>query len=186
MLDTTKVADVTTAEIEKGAGACEAVKTGGVFTVACHGPDGQLKWEDSFHNLVVNVGLKDMNEKFFSGSGYTAAWYIGLVNSGASYAAGNTASSHAGWTENTDYSQANRPQLSFGASTTANPSVITASAATFSMTNTATIGGAFVINDNTKGGTSGILFSAGNFSGGNKTVANGDTLNVTYSLSTAG
>lgn len=186
MLDTTKVADVVTAEVEKGAGASEAVKTGGVFTVTCYDADGQLKWEENFHNLVVNVGLKDMNEKFFSGSGYTATWYIGLVNSGASYSGGDTAGTHAGWTENTDYSQANRPQLTFGSSTTANPSVITASAATFSMTNTATIGGAFVISDNTKGGTTGILFSAGNFTGGNKTVANGDTLNVTYSLSTAG
>ena len=186
MLDKTKAADMVTAGVGKNGGTDELVTTGGVFHVTCFDADGNLKWEDAFHNLVVNVGLQDINDKYFSGVSYTAAWYIGLVNSGASYAAGDNASSHGGWTENTSYSQGARPTLSFGGSTLANPSVISASAATFSMTGTATIGGAFVISNSTKGGTTGILFSAGNFVGGNKSVANGDTLNVTYSLSTAG
>ena len=58
-------------------------KAGGVFTIQCHDKDGLLKWETSKHNLVVNEGLKFMNDKFFTGSAYTAAWYIGLYGSGA-------------------------------------------------------------------------------------------------------
>jgi hypothetical protein len=49
------------------------------------------------------------------------------------------------------------------------------------MTGSATIAGAFLCN--VASGTSGILFSAGDFSAGDKVVANGDTLNVTYTFS---
>ena len=47
---------------------------------------------------------------------------------------------------------------------------------------TATVGGAFLCN--AASGTSGILFSASDFqSPGDRTVASGDTLNVTYTFS---
>ena len=166
----------------------EKVKAGGVFTVQCFDKDGQLKWEAKEHNLVVNVGLKDMNDKYFSGSSYTAAWYIGLYGAAASNnpAAGDTMSSHAGWTEVTAYSQATRPQAVFGAATTADPSVISnaSSVAVYSINGTTVVGGAFLTSDNTKGGTTGILFSASDFqSPGDRSVASGDTLNVTYQFS---
>lgn len=166
----------------------EKVKAGGVFTVQCFDKDGQLKWEAKEHNLVVNVGLKDMNEKYFTGSGYTAAWYLGLYGAAATNdpAAGDTMASHAGWTEVTAYSQATRPQAIFGTATAADPSVIsnTASVAVFSVNGTATVGGAFLTSDNTKGGTTGTLFSAGDFQApGDRSVVSGDTLNVTYQFS---
>ena len=168
--------------------SAEKAKAGGVFTVQCFDKDGQLKWQAQEHNLVVNVGLKDMNEKYFSGSGYTAAWYLGLYGAAASNnpAAGDTMASHAGWTEVTAYSQATRPQAIFGTATTADPSVIsnTASVAVFSVNGTATVGGAFLTSDNTKGGTTGTLFSAGDFQApGDRSVVSGDTLNVTYQFS---
>ncbi len=161
---------------------------GGVFHFQCFDKDGNLKWEDKAHNLVVNVGLKDMNEKYFTGSAYTATWYLGLVNNSPSptYAAGDTMSSHAGWVESTDYTQATRPAATFGTSTTADPSVITnsSSVAVFSMNGTVTIAGAFLTSNNTKSGTTGTLFSASTFqSPGARSVVNGDTLNVTYQFS---
>lgn len=166
----------------------DKVKAGGVFTIQCHDKDGNLKWEDSSHNLVVNVGLQDMNAKYFTGSSYTAAWYLGLYGAGASNtpAASDTMSSHAGWTEVTDYSQATRPACSFGTPTTADPSVATnsVSPATFSINATTTVGGAFLTSNSTKGGTTGILFSAADFSSpGDRAVVSGDTLSVTYTFS---
>jgi hypothetical protein len=168
--------------------SAEKAKAGGVFTVQCFDKDGQLKWQAQEHNLVVNVGLKDMNEKYFTGSSYTAAWYLGLYGAAATNdpAAGDTMASHAGWTEVTAYSEATRPQAVFGTATTADPSVISnsASVAVFSINGTATVGGAFLTSNNTKGGTTGTLFSAGDFqSPGDRSVVSGDTLNVTYQFS---
>ena len=166
----------------------EKLKAGGVFTVQCFDKYGNLKWAEENHNLVVNEGLQDMNTKYFAGSGYTAVWYIGLYGSGSTNnpAAGDTMASHIGWTEVTAYSQATRPAVTFGTATTADPSVITnsASPATFSINGTTTVGGAFLTSNNTKGGTTGILFSASDFqSPGDRSVVNGDTLTVTYTFS---
>ena len=166
----------------------EQTHGGGVFTVQCHDKDGNLKWEAKSPNLVVNVGLQDMNTKYFTGSGYTAAWYIGLYGAASSNdpAAGDTMSSHAGWTEVTDYSQSTRPAATFGSATTADPSVIdnTGSPAVFSINGTTTVGGAFLTSDNTPSGTSGTLFSAADFQApGDRSVVSGDTLNVTYQFS---
>ena len=166
----------------------EKVKAGGVFTVKCFDAEGNLKWTAEKHNLVVNVGLKDMNDKYFTGSAYTAAWYIGLYGAAASNdpAAGDTMASHAGWTEVTDYSEATRPAATFAAATTADPSVISnsSSVAVFSINGTTTVGGAFLTSNNTKGGTTGILFSASDFQApGDRSVVSGDVLNVTYQFS---
>jgi hypothetical protein len=78
----------------------------------------------------------------------------------------------------------NRKTATFGTATTADPSVISnsASPASFAMlVNGTVVAGALLASVNS--GTSGILFSAGDFTGGDKTVDNGDTLNVTYSFS---
>jgi len=163
----------------------ETVGAGGIYTVECVGPDGQVKWADSFHNLVMNGGLANMNGAYLAGSAQSTTWYLGLVTgpgSGTTFAAGDTLASHAGWTESTSYT-GNRKSVTFGSATTANPSVITnsASPSSFAMNATATIAGAFLCNVAT--GTSGVLFSAGDFTGGDKSVASGDTLNVTYTFS---
>ena len=184
-----KVSDSVAAGLVANRQGTERTGAGGVFTVECVGPDGQVKWTEKFHNLVVNEGLQDMNSKYFTGSGYVAAWYLGLVEgpgSGNTYAAGDTLASHAGWTElapTTAYT-GNRKLVTFGTATTADPSVISnsGSPASFSMlVNGTSVAGALLASVNA--GTSGILFSVGNFTGGDKTVDNGDTLNVTYTFS---
>jgi hypothetical protein len=163
---------------------------GGVFKVTCFDANGNLKWEDQFHNLVVNQGLQYLNDAFFKslGSTYTAAWFLGLIDnvglpSPTPYVAGDTLASH-GWTElapTVAYS-GSRKSVTFGTPTTADPSVITnsASPSVFNIIASNVIAGAFLTNQSS--GTSGILFSEGNFTGGTKTVANGDTVNVTYTF----
>ncbi len=162
-------------------------KAGGVYKVVCHDADGNLKWEETTHNLVVNTGLQNMNTQFFKGSAYTAAWYLGLITgpgSGTTIAAGDTLATHAGWTEFTNYS-GNRKAVTFGTATTADPSVIDNSASPSQFTITSSggvVAGAFLCNVAT--GTSGILFSASDFqSPGDRTVVSGDTLTVTYTFS---
>jgi hypothetical protein len=189
--DKVKSQDVAASSLIAGGSAADSASAKGVYKVQCHDAQGNLKWEADAPNLVVNVGLQDMNAKYFTGSAYTAAWYLGLYGSGAtnSPAAGDTMSSHAGWTEVVAYSQATRPACTFGTPTTANPSVATnsASPATFSINGTTTVGGAFLTSNNTKSGTTGTLFSAADFSApGDRSVVSGDTLSVTYTLSLAG
>jgi hypothetical protein len=169
----------------------EQASATGRFKVECFDKDGNLKWAVESKNLVVNVGLKYMAGSALAAETQITTWYLGLYGAGASNtpAAGDTASSHAGWTEITPYSNATRPTATFAAATTANPSVVTnsASPASFSINATATVGGAFLISNNTKGGTTGTLFSAADFqSPGDRAVVSGDTLNVTYTFSLAG
>ena len=187
--ENSKAQDSVSASLTANKGSTERVGAGGVFTVTCVGADGVEKWSDTFHNLVVNEGLQDMNSKYFQGAGYTAGWYLGLVEgpgSGTTYAAGKTLASHAGWTElvpGTAYT-GNRKAVTFGTATTADPSVITnsASPSSFAMlVNGTVVAGALLCS--VASGTSGVLFSAGDFTGGDKTVDNGDTLNVTYTFS---
>jgi hypothetical protein len=189
--DKTTSTDQMTAGLVMGTQSGEKAAATGVYTIQCFDAQGNLKWEAESKNLVVNVGLQDMNAKYFTGSAYTATWFIGLYGAGASNtpAASDTMSSHAGWTENTDYSNATRPVCTFAAPTTANPSVATnsASPASFTINATSTVGGAFLVSNSTKGGTTGTLYSAADFSApGDRSVASSDILNVTYTLSLAG
>jgi len=161
----------------------EQMDAHGRYTAQCFGPDGELKWEDTIDNLVFTAGKNDLLDKYLAGSAYTAAWYMGLVDgaSAPTYAAGDTSASHVGWTENTGYSQGARPTCAFSAAAAGAKAL--SAALSFSINATSTIAGCFLSTLSTKGGTTGITLSGGSFTGGNKSVANGDTLNVSYSLS---
>lgn len=181
-----KAVDTVSATVDKKVSSIESALAGGVFTVTCYDKDGNLKWEEKNHNLVVNEGLQDMNTQYFKGVTYSATWYVGLITGPAastSFSANDTLALHGGWTEDTNYS-GNRKAATFGTATTADPSVISnsASPAQFAITGTTTIAGAFLTN--VASGTSGVLFSASDFqSPGDRSVVNGDTLNVTYQFS---
>lgn len=186
MINKAKSVDRSTAAFVAGAGADHKAGAGGVFHVQCFDKDGNLKWETTEHNLVVNEGLKFMNDSVFTGSAYTADWYLGLVEgpgSGNTYSANDTLASHAGWTEFVNYS-GDRGAITFAAASLADPSVTSNPAPVqFSISGAGgVVAGAFMTNVAT--GTTGVLFSASNFSApGDRTVVSGDTLNVTYTFS---
>lgn len=144
------------------------------YLVECFGPDGRLKWSETIHNLVVTVGLNDILDKYWKGSAYSAAHYIFLKGAG-SVVAGDTMASHSGWSEVTVYSQAARPTLTWG---TVSGGSVAATAAEFSMNDTYTVAGAGITTNATKGGTSGTLVGAGDFST-SRSGGSGDTINVT-------
>lgn len=159
----------------------------GRYKVECRDKDGNLKWDFEDDNLVVNVGLQYMAGVALTGTSQITTWYLGLIEGpGVTTNAGDTMSSHAGWTEFTGYSNTNRITASLAAATLADPSVVTnsSSVASFNINATGTVGGAFLTSENTKGGTTGTLFSEKAFSSpGDRSVVSGDILSVSYTFS---
>jgi hypothetical protein len=145
------------------------------YHIECVGADGKVKWVEDIDNLVTTEGKNDILDKYFKGSSYTATWYLGLKGTGSA-AAGDTLASHSGWSEVTPYS-GNRPAITFGTTSSGSN---TATAVSYTINATATVAGAFVSSVNT--GTSGKLYSAGDFAA-SRSVVSGDTLNVTLTVS---
>jgi hypothetical protein len=180
----------------------ECLKLGGSFDFKCWRPYGigkielfreffykhgklfhRLEWEDENHNLVVNVGLQHILDVVFAGATQVNPWYTGLTDGTPTVAPGDTMASHAGWTEITAYSESVRQtyvdvRSSQSVSNTASP-------ASFSINGSATTGGGFLTSDSTKGGTSGTLLCAVAFTGGDRSVQSGDTVEVTYTFTAA-
>lgn len=145
--------------------------------------DGNLISTEIKKNLVVNVGLDHALDIVLSAGTQVTTWYIGLKNAGA-VAATDTSASHAGWTENTSYSEANRVTWTDGGvsgqsvNNSASPAVFTSNA------DSQAIAGVFLISNNTKGGSTGTLFSAVDFASV-KNLDTSETLTVTYTFTAA-
>ena len=190
-IEKAKATDIVGGGLIANTGASEGAKATGKYTVECYDKDGNLKWVAETPNLVVNVGLQYMAGTALTSTSQITSWYLGLYGAAASNSpsAGDTMGTHAGWTEVTAYSESTRPAATFAAATNANPSVVTnsASKAVFTINGTTTVGGAFLTSNDTKGGSTGTLFSAADFqSPGDRSVVSGDILNVTYTFSLAG
>lgn len=165
------------------------------------------KWRDDIHNAVCTEGKNAALTHFLKGSAYTATAFMGLIeatgygfagangsgvaatNLAASITAAGGASPANGWNEATSAMCASRGTPAFG--TAAAGALALSSALAFSILATCTIKGVFVIirsaagtaSTATVGNTAGALWSAGLFSGGDKTLNNGDTLSVSYTTS---
>ena len=151
----------------------------------------EQKWAEECPNVVTTVGKNLALDTYLAGSAYTVVGpFMGLINTNASAAvAGDTMASHAGWLE---VGLANAPtytgpRKTAAWSAAAAGSKALSSALSFAITGSGTVGGCFLVFGSgavsTIDNTSGTLYSAGAFTGGSKTVANGDTLNVSYTAS---
>lgn len=164
--------------------AREIIGLGGIFEVECFDASGRLKWRDVAINKIPDAALNSILGINFHSDTQITTWYVGLTGSAPTGAAGDTMSSHSGWTEYSQYSQGTRPAYTVAAAS-GKQVTNSASVAVFSMTGTVTVGGAFIVSNSTKNGTTGVLFSVAAFSQGDKSCSNGDTVNVTYTLTGA-
>jgi hypothetical protein len=183
----------TDASVIRGASIAELMNARGVYTFECFDKDGNFKWRDTIENVVATVGKNQVLDAALAGAAYTVTGpFMGLISS-VSYttgpAAGDTMASHGGWTE---AGATNAPtytvprKTAAWAAASAGAKALSA-ALQFAITGSGTIKGSFMVFGAgavaTVDSTAGVLLSAGLFSGGDKIVANGDTLNVSYSLS---
>jgi hypothetical protein len=190
--DQMKILDLSAASVSALQSNVEGFRIFGEYQVQCHDKAGNLLWEDVAPNLVTDVGAKLLLDTILAGSAFTATTYMGLKGTGAA-AVGDTQASHAGWLEvgaaNAPTYTSPRKTISWssasgtGAGSRTKPSTGTY---TFAITSGSgvTVDGCFININGTSAidNTTGTLFSAGTFSGGAKTVSNGDSLTVTYAL----
>jgi hypothetical protein len=173
----------------------ETVGIEGIYHVECRDADGNVKWTDSFPNLVNAIGKQLMLNTLLAGSAYTTVGpFLGLIGTTSpTFAASDTMTSHTGWTEFINYTvggSAVRGTAVFSAATSSGttPSNVTTAAAT-AITYTITgaggnVTGCFLVTgsgaSSTLSNTGGTLYSAGAFTTAKTTTA-GDTVSVTYS-----
>jgi len=158
------------------------------YYAQCLDSNSALKWQDEVNNLVPTLG-KNANANATLDNTAAGAVHMGLKGTGTVDVA-DTQSSHAGWLE---VGATNAPAYKVGGSAVrATPTygaavagVKTVTAAqTFVFTSAGTIAGLFINIGGTTAidNTTGVLFSAGNFTLGSKTVTAGDQLLVTNTL----
>jgi hypothetical protein len=150
-----------------------------LYEFECYDKNGNLKWKDSFFNTVVTAGKDKLLDATIKTGLASPAWYVGLKGTGTVDVA-HTMASHAAWSTITPYSNATDPAFTPG--TISSGSVNnSASKAVFNIDSTSTVYGAFLKDNNTKGGATGTLYGGGDFTA-QRGVASGDTLNVTITL----
>jgi len=189
--------DTCDATVTRGAKHNENMGIQGFYHVVCKDKDGNIKWEDDAPNLVTAVGKQALFDFYFGATGTAGGTasgvnYLGLCTGTGTYTAADTMASHT-WLEaglaNAPTYSGNRQSPSWTAATSSgttpsNVTTKTASSLTFSMTSGGSVIGCFINSgasaSATKDTTTGVLYSAGNFTGGTKTVSNGDSLAITY------
>lgn len=190
-MDKAQSSDSCAAVVTRGGLAGDSAQAQGKYYIECHGPDGQLKWADTIDNILTTVGVTLMLDTLLAGSAYTTVGpFMGLKGTGTATVA-HTMASHAAWSEvggaNAPTYTSPRKTITFSASSgTTTITKATTGTYTFAITSSGTVAGCFVVTGtgavSTIDNTSGTLLSAGDFTGGSKTVSNGDSLTVTWSV----
>jgi hypothetical protein len=186
--------DNATITLNAGAKANETVGIEGVYKVECRDKDGNLKWEDSFPNLVVAVGKQLLLDTLLKGVSYSVTGpFLGLTSASLTPAATDVIGTIVPSSEFTNYTvggSAVRGTAVFASATSTgttptNVTTSTATAITYTITGAGgTVYGCFLVTgtgaSSAQGNTGGTLYSVGNFATAKITTA-GDTVSVTYS-----
>jgi hypothetical protein len=148
-----------------------------------HFRKGKFIGRYKINNDITNEGKNTIFDTMFNTATQitNGSWCLGLISlvGYSGLVATDVMNSHAGWTEFTSYSESNRVAWGSGASSA--QTVTNSTPCQFDMTSSGTVKGIFVTSDNTKGGTTGKLWSTGLFTA-DVPVVNGDQLKVTYTL----
>ena len=161
------------------------VGIGGTFFVECYDKYGNKKWEENFNNAWTNAGLLWLMQRSFKDSKPSdLTFYMGLIDTGASLANSDVMNSHAGWTENINYSETSRP-LWDNADPTESAGIVSSLNSVRTEftcdTNSQTINGAFLTSGSAKSGTAGTLLVTGSFAS-EQELNDDDVLKVQYTL----
>lgn len=198
MKDIITIAENSDASIIKGQHPNqEGIFFQGVYNVQCFDVSGNLKWEDTIKNAVMTEGKNLALDTILAGSGYTVVGpFMGLISS-VSYTAVAATDTAAqingtnGWKEAgsaSNFPLYTTPRKTCVFSAAAAGSKALSAALSFPIITTGgTVKGCFIIYGtgavSTIADVNGKLLSAGLFSGGDKIVSVGDTLQVSWTLS---
>lgn len=181
-----KFSDTAVGHIYMREGLRDRIGMRGYVKAECFDKHGNLKWSEENHNLVTDEGLNALLTEYLKGSGYTATWYVVPIDVTAAPAAADTYAN--------TMSDANKEFIGFsetarqiwtGGSVASESVDNSASKAVFSITATATIDGAALVDTITKGSAaSGVLYARADFASA-RAVVNTDTLEITYTLTSA-
>jgi hypothetical protein len=156
----------------------------GLFTFVCRDKFGNFKWKEQFKNIVTNEGLNDVLSAYFAAGSQSTLWYLGIFSTNSTpLATWNAAGIGSQFTEFTSYTSATRPAWT-QAGASAQQITNAASPASFTMNGAGTLYGAFLINNNVKGGVTGKLYCSALF-GNSRAVLGGDIITVTYQITVA-
>lgn len=157
----------------------------GSYVLERYNRDGILLARQKFPNDIMVAQIDDLFDVYFRNTGSPATtWSIGLIGgSTVTITTADTMSSHAGWTEDTNYSEANRPAWSPNAS--ASQKVENSDSVIFTLDADTTIRGLIVTSNNTKGGMAGDLWSAGALDSP-EVAKSGQTIRAFYLLEGSG
>jgi hypothetical protein len=157
------------------------VTIGGVFTYE-HFRQGDLMGVGRNHNRVVQQGRAHLLQVLLAGATQIDPWYLGLFKGNYTPVDGDTAANIVANANEAqaEYDEAQRP--AFVEVVSGSVGTNDASKAVFTFNANVTIYGGFLISVNTKGSTSGTLFSAGRFDNGSRDMQNTDQLQVRYDL----
>lgn len=172
--------DFAEAQVNYNPGLKEGMRFMGQFMAECYDKDGNLKWVERGRNLVVNEGLDHVLNVVFHGSSQVSPWYIGVKTASGGITATDVLSAHGGWTEFTSYTGTRKEYVESASSGQSIDN--SGSPASFSITGSGTVAGAFVCS--VTSGNAGVLFCCSDFTV-TRTVDSGDTVNVTYTLTSA-